>query len=367
MSRKGENIRKRKDGRWEARYIKERGTGSTATKYGYVYAYSYNEVRKKRQELITRLDSESTMDPPASDLTFNQIYLLWLGSVQNELKPSTLSCYKNLAQKHLVPHFGELEISQMTDKLVQGFVRQKKDVLTASTMRLLSVIFNHIIRYASANYESSCSNLTISYAKNHSKQKFLMKNADYSKLETYLLNKDSTSAFGLLLGMQMGLRIGEVCGLLWSDIDLDTGILSVNRTVSRISLLENNVKKTLLYIGTPKSKSGIRQIPMTQFQIEMTKIKMGNPDHFILTDNAQCSEPRSIQRKFKRILKKLDIPDTNFHTLRHQFATRWIEYGFDYKSLSEVLGHASASTTMNIYVHSNAEQKQKYMEQLHSI
>ena len=126
----------------------------------------------------------------------------------------------------------------------------------------------------------------------------------------------------------------------------------------------NKHGKSEVVIGSPKSKSSIRIVPIPDFVLALLKAKRKGDDFFIITGTSKPTEPRTMQNRFKAILKVCGIRDVNFHLLRHTYATVCIENGFDPKTLSELLGHADASITLNRYVHSSMQIKKKYVSKL---
>ncbi len=156
-----------------------------------------------------------------------------------------------------------------------------------------------------------------------------------------------------------GMRIGEICALKWEDIDVDNGLIKVNRTIQRIYVIEGDVRKTELLIDTPKTRNSIREIPMTKDLIRIIKPikKIVNSEFFVLTNEAKPTEPRTYRSFYKNLMRHLEIPEMKFHGLRHSFATRCIESKADVKTVSVLLGHSNISTTLNLYVHPNMEQK----------
>ena len=163
--------------------------------------------------------------------------------------------------------------------------------------------------------------------------------------------------------MFTGIRIGELCSLKWSDIDLEKNILTVSKTMQRIKKLDGNTATKIL-IDSPKSKSSVRKIPLPEFIADILKKLRGNSDDYVLTGKKLYAEPRTMQYRFSAILKKLSLPKVNFHALRHAFATNCIALGFDVKTLSEILGHSSVEITLNRYVHSSMDRKRACMEVL---
>ena len=171
----------------------------------------------------------------------------------------------------------------------------------------------------------------------------------------------------IIIAITTGLRVGELCGLRWENISFENHTLSVKATVQRIKnyLPAENGKKTTVIIGTPKSHSSIRTIPLTSGVVELCKyFKCDDEKAFILTGKRSFAEPRILQRKLSKYYKQCGIANAHFHTLRHTFATRCIEVGFDIKTLSEILGHSNISITMNRYVHPDLDFKRKNVKKL---
>ena len=177
----------------------------------------------------------------------------------------------------------------------------------------------------------------------------------------YLQRNPCTTSLCVLLSLYTGLRVGEVCGLMWGDIDFEKSVLAVRRTVQRI---RNGDRSTCILADTPKSRASRRSIPIPKFLIKLLRDSRSNENCYILSGSNHIIEPRTLQRRFKSILKKADLPSVSYHSLRHAFATNCLQAGFDVKTLSEILGHASVETTLNRYVHTSMEQKIKCMELL---
>jgi integrase len=171
---------------------------------------------------------------------------------------------------------------------------------------------------------------------------------------------------GIYICLCAGLRIGEVCALVWDDIDVESGVINVSKTIQRIYVIEGGEKHTEVIIDTPKSKNSIREIPIARDFLKMIKPfkKVVNGSFYVLTNSDQPTEPRTYRNYYKRLMTQLNMPKVKFHGLRHSFATRCIESKCDYKTVSVLLGHSNISTTLNLYVHPNMEQKKKCVEQM---
>ena len=176
-------------------------------------------------------------------------------------------------------------------------------------------------------------------------------------VNTYKLSSGPALVFTLYTGC----RIGEVCALKWSDINIMEGTITVNRTIERIYIIDGVQKHTKLVINTPKTQNSCREIPMTKELLAMMKPlkKVVNDDFYILTNDEYPTEPRTYRNYYTKLMEKLGIPKLKYHGLRHSFATRCIEAGCDYKTVSVLLGHSNISTTLDLYVHPNMEQKKR--------
>ena len=193
------------------------------------------------------------------------------------------------------------------------------------------------------------------------KEMNLLTDGQQKNLCRYLLNNPCNTSICVLLSLYTGLRVGEVCGLEWSDIDLEKSILTVRRTVQRI---RTGIHGTKLIVDSPKSRTSQRLIPIPAFLMKILRKFRKNDDCYILSGSAKITEPRTLQHRFRSLLKKAALPSVNYHSLRHMFATNCIRAGFDVKTLSEILGHASVETTLNRYVHSSMERKAQCMNML---
>lgn len=349
MARKGENIYKRKDGRWEGRYKSGYNCHGKAI-YRSVYAHTYQEVKEK----LLKLKTASVNIVPSGKRTVRDVFGEWLTAIRLKVKASTFSCYSIKVEKHILPVFGGLLYEKLTVSSIHEFIKTKlKDGLSSRYVGDIIVVFKSMAKYISKihGYANPLENVVIPKKDKNDKQ--LLSKSEQKDLCRYMMDKTDNTKLGVLLSYYTGLRIGEICGLKWGDIDLNKGILRVERTVQRI--YESG--STRLIIDSPKSKSSIRTIPIPKFLRESLQ-KFRNIDSaFVLSGTEKLIEPRTMQYRFKSLLKKVNLPSVNYHSLRHMFATNCIELGFDVKTLSEILGHSSAEITLNRYIHSSMERK----------
>lgn len=190
--------------------------------------------------------------------------------------------------------------------------------------------------------------------------------ANHRTILNYIQTHFTFTGLGIYISLSTGLRIGEICALKWSDINVVDGTITVNRTIERIYIIEGEKKHTELVINSPKTKNSCREIPMSKELLAMVKPlkKVVNDDFYVLTNGEHPTEPRTYRNYYNRLMTKLGIPKLKYHGLRHSFATRCIEAGCDYKTVSVLLGHSNISTTLNLYVHPNMEQKKRCISKM---
>ena len=362
MAKRGSNIYKRKDGRFEGRVpVGYHDNGKI--KYKSVYARTLSEVKEKMSGVYSIRQNQTVS---AIKLTVRDVAEQWLSSAKLRVKESSYANYVNIVNKHILPILGgELMINLTTGKL-NDFINFKltsgrlngNGGLSAKSVRDIMMIYRSIENYASREYGIKETHFTM--PKIDKKQTDVLNVFERKRLENYLIHNQNSTNISVLLCLFTGLRIGELCGLKWGDIDFDNGTLMVRRTVQRI----NKHGKSEVVIGSPKSKSSIRIVPIPEFLLAILKKKRKNDDFYIITGTCKPTEPRTMQNRFKSVLKLCGIRDVNFHLLRHTYATVCIENGFDPKTLSELLGHADASITLNRYVHSSMQMKKKYVSRL---
>lgn len=356
MPRKGENIFKRKDGRWEARYVKGYDLNGKQ-KYGSIYGKNYLEVKNKRSKLLINYT------PPLKKDTYNnQKFIdkikLWLNQQKISIKITTYSYYLNITQKYIIKYLGKLYVNDITEETVTNFIEQLLtiDGLKISTVREITTVLMQILNFFKRKIK-----VKLPRVEKNKIQVLSIKEKE--KLEKYILNNINYYSIGILISLYTGLRIREICGLKWKDINLSSGIISVSKTLTRVCNLECSTPKTKLLLVEAKTKNSIRQIPINNNLIKLLKQVKGNTSDecFVLTAKEKYIDPRNYYNQYKKILKLCNLEKYNYHSLRHTFATNCTELGLDPKSLSEILGHSDIKITLSLYVHPNLEQKRNFM------
>lgn len=375
MSRKGENIYKRKDGRWEGRYIKCRDFSGKA-KYGYIYGKTYKEVKHKLRE-SNCFDAGTVKKQNNDDASYESILNAWLDSQKINVKESTYAKYYQVVKTHLCPEIGSIKIRNITNERIETYILHlldagrldRKGGLSQKTACDILSIIKKTIAYAKTNGYSIDCNLDNLHVKKHKGEMRVLSSKEQQKLTKKLLENVDAIKFGVLLSLYTGIRIGEVCALRWNNLNCDLGIVSVKETMQRIKETSGQgSKRTKIIITEPKSECSIRVIPLPSFMIELAKRFRCNNNAYVLTGEQDIFvEPRVLQYRFKSIIKQSEICDANYHSLRHTFATRCVELGFDIKTLSEILGHSSVSITLDRYVHSSLELKRENMQRIKAL
>lgn len=367
MSRRGDNIRKRTDGRWEGRYrtISESGE----IRYRSVYGKSYGEVKEKLADTIHRTysggglcrnDLSADAESAVFGVDFCTLVEEWLLEIEKSRKYSTYIKYKTLYQCHIQALFSGDTFPQMTNAYIQNRVAALE--VSDSTRHSMLAVIKQTLRYAEKQYGCPMPSITNSAVQKKSHTIEILNRTEQAKLMQFLHEDMDISKAGIFLCLSTGLRLGEICSLKWGDIDSERRLLHVNRTVQRIKSMEGPAKTVLLETA-PKSVFSNREIPMpdTLLSLLMPFKKAGQ--EYILCTNKPM-EPRTYQNHFKRYLGETKIPDYNFHALRHTFATNCIDSGMDIKSLSEILGHSNVQITLDRYVHPSMDTKRKYINAL---
>lgn len=369
MSRKGNNIYKRKDGRWEARYIK--GYVGDKIKYGYIYGKTYTEAKDKVSKCANSNDRLEYANNK-SDLCIKTASQMWIEGLKPNLKESTIVKYNYIITKYLYPKFGNISVSNITNGDIIDFRTEllnyggkNRQGLSQKTVSCVMSIFKNILTYASKYGNINVPDFGHINVKYTSKPMRILSVSEQSTLNAYLNNNKSLSNIGILVCMYTGMRIGEICALKWENISLSEQYIKVDKTMQRLQAGAGATAKTKVIVTEPKSSCSIRKIPIPNGLHEILKTVIAPKDAYLLTGcSNQYVEPRTMQNHFKAVIKNCNIEKVNFHALRHTFATRCVEIGFDIKSLSEILGHATVNITLNRYVHPSMEVKQKNMNMI---
>ena len=300
-------------------------------------------------------------------MNFKDISTLWKEEKRKFVKLSTISAYAVILENHLLPTFGN-KVIVITEQEVQHFVLLKLDAgLSQKTVKDFLIVLKMIYRYGVKINEFQHCDWDIKYPNAQENKALEVLNiAHHKKLMAFVSDNFTFRNLGILICLQTGIRIGEVCALQWGDIDLQKGVVSISKTIERIYIIDSEVKHTELIVSSPKTQNSHRDIPLSKTLLQMLRPlkRIINDKFFSITNEEKPTEPRTFRNYYKTVLKTLNIPPLKFHGLRHSFATRCIESNCDYKTVSVILGHSDISTTLNLYVHPNNEQKKKCIDKM---
>ncbi|EOH97009.1 hypothetical protein UAY_02741 [Enterococcus moraviensis ATCC BAA-383] len=362
MVKKGENIYKRKDGRWEGRYIKERDINQRIV-YGYIYGKKYFEVKEK----LTVMKAKMPANPRIIDKNtsiLEEWMSFWLVNIMKKnIKSSTYYTYKRLINKQIIPNLGQYPIHLIDSQKVQSFVDHLHDRdLSPGTIRnIFNVLKKSLNTAVQQNhiYSNPCDKVILPKYKR--KKVHSLTIAQQKKIETLALQEEGCSP--VILALYSGMRIGEISGLKWSDIDFTENTIAVRRTVSRVldERITNSITK--VYSDTPKTAQSERIIPLPKnLKAYLKKKYDSSSSEHVISCKGRVAEPRVINYRFSKLVKRIGLREIHFHILRHTFATRCLENGVDIASLSRLMGHQSTRMTLDIYTDSMLEKRQAAMQ-----
>ena len=293
--------------------------------------------------------------------TVREIATAWKEYKRPYVKQSTMAAYVLILENHILPYFGDCDA--LHEQAVQAFVLQKLERgLSIKTVKDILIVLKMVMKFGVKNEWMIYYEWDIKYpTTSTNKELEVLSVGNHRKILNHIQSHFTFTGLGIYISLSTGLRIGEICALKWSDINVVEGTITVSRTIERIYIIEGEKKHTELVINTPKTKNSCREIPMSKELLAMIKPlkKIVNDDFYVLTNDERPTEPRTYRNYYKGLMAKLDIPKLKYHGLRHSFATRCIEAGCDYKTVSVLLGHSNISTTLNLYVHPNMEQKKR--------
>jgi len=299
----------------------------------------------------------------------SEIIDLWKADKKHYVKKSSFSAYMLLIENHLLPAFGNKYSIQESD--VQKFVLEKlSDNLSQKTIKDILIVLKMVLKFGAKNKLLEYIPFDIQFPTERVKHDIeVLSKVNQKKIMNFVRENFTFRNLGVYICLSTGIRIGEICALTWDDMDTESGIICVRKTIQRIYIIENGSRHTELLLDTPKTKNSIRDIPMNRELLKMLKPikKIVNNNFFVLTNDLKPTEPRTYRNYYKKLMDDLNIPELKFHGLRHSFATRCIESSCDYKTVSVILGHSNISTTLNLYVHPNLEQKRKCIDKMSKV
>lgn len=309
-----------------------------------------------------------------SHTRYNKLLDQWLSTIQIRVKYSSFSRYLNIIDKHIRPALGHYPLCRLTTPIMENYVQSllncgrldgRGGLSPKSVSDIFSVIKSTFAYAETQGYMPRVNTSVIQIKKAYREMRVLTSN-EQKIVSKALIRHLSPVNLGILICLYTGLRIGEICALKWQHLNLKEGTVFIKYSMQRVPVASADSinTKTSVLITEPKSQSSIRVIPVPEFIVSAAEKMVSEPDSYILTGTMKYMEPRSLQNHFKKLLLNCNLDIVNFHCLRHTFATRCVEMGFDIKSLSEILGHSNVNITLNRYVHSSFSLKKQNMNKI---
>jgi len=336
----------------------------------------YGKTRAEVHAKMTAALNEANkgMYVETSKLTLGQWLDTWYNTyATTRIADTTRAAYEGYIVNHLTPAIGKIKLSDVRTDAIQEFCNSKLECGRVNGNGGLSPkTVKNILNMLHASLQQAVDNGLL-----HRNPCDAISAPKIPKVEMRVLTPDEhlnvvkhshEENLGLVvrLGLATGMRIGELCGIMWNDINFSTKILSVNRTLKRVKNFDPNIKsKTVKKTGDTKTYASIRTIPLPSDMLqELQEVKSEldelrklcgaefNEENFVFVSPAGTSiEPRTMQDMFKRVVDSAGIAKATIHSLRHTFATRALEAGVQLKVVSEILGHSSVAVTADRYSH----------------
>ena len=361
MPRKGENIYKRKDGRWEGR-VRQEDALPGKRKFVSVYGKTYREVKEKMERAKVGQLPGGKGFPDIEEAVG-----VWLDDREGYWKPTTYAAYRQAAEKYIVPYLGPVKINRIDNQAMENFAAALMDgqesVLSSNYQSYICAIVVRVLAHTKKKFglRMTVPENPVTKCKKHPVA--LPGEHAMSMLENYLVADCGRDvSLGILVAFYTGIRIGELCALKWDDVDLADGVIRIKGNIQRVQIPDQEETKTSFVIQAPKTADSMRIVPIPPVLRPLLEQNRQEEERYLIRGTKYpWADPRTVQYQFQGILKKCGLESFNFHMLRHAFASRCIAMGFDVKSLSEILGHSDTRMTLNLYVHSTVQQKKQLM------
>ena len=366
-----------------------------------IYAKTLEELREKENDVLRNVLDGLRSD--VKDVTINDLYHIWK-QIKRGLKDNTFQNYQYMYEQFVMPDFGNSRIHNLKRTDIRSFYNRLADDqnLKPSTIDSIHTVLHQVLELGvEDNYMrfNPSDNALRELKKSHNigiKKKKALTKDEQDLLEGFLKKSNVYKRWLPIITVMLwtGMRVGEVTGLRWCDIDLDEGVININHTLVYYDKRDGTHNKCTYAINTPKTEAGRRQIPMMakvkeafilekemqeELGIKCNTIVDGYTDFIFLNRFGLNLNQGTLNKVIKRIIRDCNyevmdknknltdvvlLPPFSNHTLRHTFTTRMCEAGVNIKAMQDILGHADAETTMNIYAEATKELKQTALQDL---
>jgi integrase len=352
-------ITQRRDGRWMAQmtYLNKAGQRKRLT----FYAATRKEAAARLAEAIAEREKGQLPEPDRT--TFGQWLDTWLTEyAKPHIRATTYADYESIIRVHVKPELGDIQLRRLRPEHLQRLYNQKTAVgLSPRRVRLIHVVIHAALKQALKNQLIPRNPAEATTLPRQPKREIRVLTPEEEQRFLAALEKERLGAL-FLLALWTGLRRGELLGLKWQDVDIKAGVLNVRRSLVRVQLEKG---ETELRFQEPKTAAGRRTVPLPPGIVAALKVHKArqaqerlqagpcwqNGGLVFCHKDGRPIDPSWVTKNFHRLLKAAKVKDTNFHALRHTFATRLLELGENPKVTQKMLGHSSIEMTLDTYSH----------------
>lgn len=318
-------------------------------------------VQAGRNEVLGCERNEFCEKNKKESVTFAEYAADFMRRHKSCVRRTTYDTYSWNLSKKINPEIGEIDVGEIDSAVLQDYV----DRMAARGMSVHSVRDNvGIIKLVVKDYAKTSNKpapaIDVKYpkAKKRDMSERILKSQDYETLYKHCVENPNKIGIAVLLGMVLGMRIGEVCGLMMQDVDLEENRIKIVRSVKRVRTQNGSE----LEISDPKTASSVRTIPLPEEVASVIKKLELRESDYIASGKSTPTEPRTLRQAYGRLLKRLGVNPHTFHDLRHTFASRAIASGADPRSVADLMGHTTVEMTLNTYTHTDEERRRKVVE-----